>query len=423
MNKTLLICDLYPIPENIGSNMRTMNLVRFFQSYGSVDIAYTTVDVSYTAALADAEGKKQIFSREYILRKKDYPKSFISRFFMLVKGVPYPIREYDDASHEKIISLLESSEYDYVIVRYIQNTISLIKLPGHLKSKIIVDFDDIITHSLYEVFFYSTNSLFKKFTRNLNKILLSYYQKQCLRFGASLFCSEGDRSELSKRHIKKNTFVVPNTYDNNLFKDYDFGDGACNGHTLLFVGTLLYRPNIRGLMWFITSVYNDYKAQYPDAKLLVVGRSPTSEIANLCYGTDGVELYQDVPDVKVYYKQCKAVVIPLLEGGGTRIKILEAALANRPILSTPQGVEGLDLYDDEDILQFRDKSGFLTAYEKLLSREKYNSLVHNARECVLTKYSTESLNSAMERVLHTIDNNRQSKIKSDEYHQPSISKY
>ena len=401
MKNTLLICDLYPLPENIGTNMRTMNLVRFFQNYGSVDIAYAG-DIGGMTELPDTEVNK-IFSNEYLLRKKDYPESFVKRLLMFIKGIPFPVSEYDSVSRKKLNSLVQSSGYDYILVRYIKNTNSLFDLPKRVKGIIIVDFDDIITNSLYEVFFGTTNNLFKKFTRKLNKILLNFYQEKCLNFGASLFCSEGDRKNLTKSYDKSNTFVVPNTFDNNLFKDYDFGDGSYNGNTLLFVGTLSYLPNTRALTWFITSIYSDYKTQYPDAKLLVVGRLPTSEIANLCHDTPGVQLYQDVPDVKEYYKQCKAVIIPMLEGGGTRIKILEAALTNRPILSTPQGIEGLDLCNDKDFLQFRDGSDFIDAYRKLLDTEKYTSLVDNAKECILTKYSVETLNVAMKKVLSTID--------------------
>ncbi|MEI6067644.1 MAG: glycosyltransferase [Methylococcaceae bacterium] len=401
MKKTLLICDSYPLPENMGKNMRTMSLVRFFQNYGSVDIAYAG-DIGYITELPGTEVKK-IFSNEYLLRKENYPESFVKRLLMFIKGVPFPVSEYDSVSRKKLISLLKSNGYDYILVRYIKNTNSLFDLSERLKATIIVDFDDIITGSLYEVFFGFTNNLFKKFTRSLNKILLIFYQEKCLNFGASLFCSEVDRKELTKSNDKSNTFVVPNIFDNSLFKDYDFGDGYCNGNTLLFVGSLFYPPNINALTWFITSIFNEYKTLYPDAKLLVVGQSPTSEIEDLCHGTDGVQLYQNVPDVKEYYKQCKAVVIPLLEGGGTRIKILEAALANRPIFSTPQGVEGLDLCNDKDFLQFRDGSDFFNAYSKLLDTEKYNSLVHNAKECVLSKYSVETLNVAMKKVLTNID--------------------
>jgi len=39
--KTLLICGDYPLPEITGGNIRTMNFVRFFKKYGSVDIAYS----------------------------------------------------------------------------------------------------------------------------------------------------------------------------------------------------------------------------------------------------------------------------------------------------------------------------------------------------------------------------------------------
>ena len=399
MKKTLLICDLYPLPENIGANMRTMNLVRFFQNYGSVDVVYTTI-------LPDAQTNNKIFSNEYMLRKKDYPEGFITHFLMSIKGVPYPICEYDSVSHENLITLLQPDEYDYIFVRYIKSTSTLFSLSEAIKMKIIVDFDDIITGSLYKVLFGFTDNPFRLFARSLNKIFLNSYQKKCLNFGAALFCSESDRRELTERNYKSNTFVVPNTFNNNLFRDYEFTDGFRNGNTLLFVGTLFYAPNINALTWFINSVFTKYKALYPDAKLLVVGRSPTNEIIDLCHSTDGIELYQDVPDVKEYYKQCRAVVIPLLEGGGTRIKVLEAGLANRPILSTPQGIEGLDLCDDKDFLLFKDGLEFLNVYKKLLDTDKYNSLVNNAKECVLTKYSVEALNTAMKKVLIEIDNKK-----------------
>jgi glycosyltransferase involved in cell wall biosynthesis len=112
-----------------------------------------------------------------------------------------------------------------------------------------------------------------------------------------------------------------------------------------------------------------------------------------------IELHTNVPDVKEYYKRCGVVIVPLIQGGGTRIKILEAALANRPVLSTPVGAEGLDLLDGREIMLFKNAQEFSHMYGQIVDTEKYHSLVNNARETVLKNYSPQKFNEAMKKVL------------------------
>jgi glycosyltransferase involved in cell wall biosynthesis len=49
-----------------------------------------------------------------------------------------------------------------------------------------------------------------------------------------------------------------------------------------------------------------------------------------------------VPDVRPFLAQAKVAVAPLLSGGGTRLKVLEALDAGRPVVATPIGAEGLE---------------------------------------------------------------------------------
>jgi glycosyltransferase involved in cell wall biosynthesis len=136
---------------------------------------------------------------------------------------------------------------------------------------------------------------------------------------------------------------------------------------------------------------------------LVVGRSPAPELKRLCESINGIELYANVSDIRSYYKKCKAVIVPLLIGGGTRIKILEAALANRPVLSTPLGAEGLNLVDGTGLLLFENPHDFFVQYNKLLERDRYDFIARNAKEVVLTQYSARRFNNAMEKVLNELE--------------------
>jgi glycosyltransferase involved in cell wall biosynthesis len=182
------------------------------------------------------------------------------------------------------------------------------------------------------------------------------------------------------------------------FEEYTFCDGYTLGHTLLFVGTLNYMPNVEGLEWFINSVFIPFREKFQDAGLLVVGRNPKETILKLCE-TEGVELHADVPDVRPYYARSRAVVVPLLNGGGTRIKILEATLANRPVLSTPIGAEGLNFVDGLDILLFNNSDSFISQYLLLQKMDFYDGMARMAKERTQLEYSPQKFKESINKVL------------------------
>ena len=87
----------------------------------------------------------------------------------------------------------------------------------------------------------------------------------------------------------------------------------------------------------------------PEARFTIVGRSPTPEVLAL-RSQPGVEVTGTVPDVRPYYREAVAVVVPLRVGGGTRLKILEAMAAGVPVVSTTLGAEGLEVDPGRDLL-------------------------------------------------------------------------
>lgn len=401
MKKTLLVCGHYPSPENVGTTIRTMNFVRFFQNLGSVDIVYSTI-------LPGGKTGNPLFLNEYYLEKKA-EQSIRERFmrWINIRKRPLPISRYSENSEKQLLSLMERNNYDYILVRYVINTWSPFQSAVEHQKRTIIDFDDILSGSLCESDIASANGWGRKARLRLNQKYLRDYEKKCLNFGAALFCSKKDKLKImAGENGRNNIFVVPNIYYNRTSEDHDFGNGFERDNSLLFVGALNYGPNIQGLKWFIDSIFPEFKRSYPDATLSVVGRFPAQEVKKLSERIAGIRLYADVPDMRWYYERCRAVVVPLLAGGGTRIKILEAALANRPVLSTPIGAEGLDFVDGINLLLFDNAQDFSLQYRKLLDREKYNSLISNAKHLVSTKYSTQMFNDVMEKVLNKIDHKK-----------------
>ena len=137
-----------------------------------------------------------------------------------------------------------------------------------------------------------------------------------------------------------------------------------NPFRIVFIGSFGHRPNVQGLQFFIEEVLPSIRHRIPEAQFVVAGKAPPSEL--LRFTSDHVQFVGFVPDVTTFLAECAVVVIPLLSGGGIKIKTLEALATGAPVVSTSIGVEGTGAVDEEHLL-VRDKvSGFADAVVDLI---------------------------------------------------------
>jgi glycosyltransferase involved in cell wall biosynthesis len=402
--KTLVYSDLYPLPENIGTRMRTMNFVRYFKRLGEVDLVYHRTGSEKNAVQGpfrkEFRIEKRGVSEEYgnISRYRD----FTQRIRRLAEQRPWIVADWPKKAIEALHAVVAGDDYDIILCRYMHDSSPFLGFHGTLRKKVIIDMDDVFSTSLFDSYVKRGPGMYAGMKWRLQRKMLLDFQERCLTVGATLFCSDDDRKEVTRRAASSNTHLVPNTYPATARIREPDGSGHVNRRTLLFIGALDYRPNITGLRWFVDSIFPRVKEQYRDIRLLVVGRNPPENLLRFCSEYPGVELYHDVPDVAPYYEMCGAVVVPLLSGGGTRIKILEAAMAARPVLSTPLGVHGLDCPDGPHKLLFTDSDGFLERYGYLENEVNYRDCVIKMHAAVQNTYSPEAFDRSMEQVVGSL---------------------
>jgi glycosyltransferase involved in cell wall biosynthesis len=124
---------------------------------------------------------------------------------------------------------------------------------------------------------------------------------------------------------------------------------------LLFVGTGRYLPNERGIGWFVREVLPRIEARTP-VTLEVVGHPPPRPAR-----ARSVRYLGAVPDLEPFYSASHGVIVPVFEGSGTRLKMLEAMAYGRPVISTRIGAEGLPVVADEHFLEADDAERFAAA--------------------------------------------------------------
>jgi polysaccharide biosynthesis protein PslH len=158
---------------------------------------------------------------------------------------------------------------------------------------------------------------------------------------AVICVSEDDRDYFAR--YGDNVVVAPNGIDDELLS---VGASAPDGDGVLFFGQLSYAPNREGLSRLLDGIWQRVRAERPEARLRVAGPGcDLPEVQAMARGVEGVELVGFVPDLKAELGRNRVVVAPLWSGGGTRIKVLEALAAARPVVGTSFGVGGVGFRD------------------------------------------------------------------------------
>ncbi len=119
--------------------------------------------------------------------------------------------------------------------------------------------------------------------------------------------------------------------------------------TILYVGGYDYQPNLEAAEILINRVFPLVRRSLPDARLIMAGPHPHC-IPSYAAAPEGVEFTGFVKDLATVYARAAMICCPIINGGGTRLKLIEAAAYGKPIVSTAIGAEGLEFEREKEIL-------------------------------------------------------------------------
>lgn len=143
---------------------------------------------------------------------------------------------------------------------------------------------------------------------------------------------------------------------------------------ILFVGSFSHLPNLMALAFFLDDAWPRLRSEVPDAALHIIAganheyfldyHSPQVQVH---LNQPGIELEGFVADVRPAYERAAIVIAPLVASAGTNLKILEAMACGRPVVSTPAGVNGLDLTPGTDFILVNTGAEMAGAIAKLFA--------------------------------------------------------
>jgi glycosyltransferase involved in cell wall biosynthesis len=154
----------------------------------------------------------------------------------------------------------------------------------------------------------------------------------------------------------------------------------------IFVASFAYEPNRNAARFLVEEVLPRVWTALPDTRLALVGGGLDEPLS----GDPRVEALGFVDDLAAVYARASCAVVPLLQGGGTPLKLLEALAYGLPVVATPRAAAGLAVSDGAHCLIAGNAQSFAAALVRIL-RDGAPELGSRGRELVLERYSIEAL--------------------------------
>jgi polysaccharide biosynthesis protein PslH len=254
-------------------------------------------------------------------------------------------------------------------------------VPSRARVMDLVDVDSAKWASYAEAAWWPKSTLYRMEARGVAAL----EQRAVEQCDAAFLVSEAEKRALGISSPK--VAALGNGVDTEFFQAVDRPAGP---PSLVFTGTMDYRPNIEGVCWFVRELWPGLKREVADLTFTIVGRNPAPEVLRLA-DTPGILVTGAVKDVRPHLAAASVTVVPLHIARGIQNKILEAMACGRAVVASSQAIEGLDVKVGQEVLRADTPDEWRTSILGLLSDEaKQRSLGAAARARVVADYSWDS---------------------------------
>jgi glycosyltransferase involved in cell wall biosynthesis len=359
-----------PYPLHGGGALRTASLLNYLAQHFEVDLVVFRYRPEQDPARALPPGlvrNVQVIDLPH--NRKDIISRVLRNAWRFARGVPPLVDRFRGFVGE--LNLAE--HYDLAVIEHFWCA-EYLEAIGRVSDRVVLNLHNIES-ALHETCGSAEGGLagvahrrFAARSRHLERLWMP-------RFDAVLTPSDADAARVRKLHAGAEVIVYPNAVPMTPIPDRAEED------VIAFSGNLEYHPNQTAVQFFAREIWPSLSQANPKLKWRLIGMNPEAIYRDI-QGLNRVETTGPVGDAIAELAAAKVVVAPLLSGSGTRLKIIEAWAAARPVVATNLGAEGLPVTHGNEIY-LADKPGDLIQFiQDLLDSTDLRRKMGTAGRCL-----------------------------------------
>ncbi len=400
--KLLYLSRWMPYPASNGSKLRNYNLIKRLAGQGHTLHLITFYGPGENLHTAIEHLKQFCVEVECVPYKPFQPSSWQAKAAFFALRPRSVIATFQTEMARRVEIALVSGTIQVVIANEIDMAAYGLRTK---KYSIPALLEELETSTLYEQFRQAQKTK-NRLRYGLTWFKLKTYIRHLARhYQAITVVSERERALVQSIVGQTQTLlqVLPNGAD---LATYQFRPYCAEerSNQLIFNGALTFNLNYEAMHYFLTEIFPLLRQTDPALKLLITGHTEGVALAQLTQGNHQNILFTGyVADLATLVAQSKVCIAPLLRGGGTRLKILEAFALGTPVVATTKGAEGLEAQSEEHLLIANTPSEFVQAILRLQrDPELAARLTKNARSLVERNFNWDIIALQLDRILHRL---------------------
>jgi glycosyltransferase involved in cell wall biosynthesis len=235
--------------------------------------------------------------------------------------------------------------------------------------------------------------------------LESIEKRTAAQFAAHITCSDLDGERLHKIVPEANVVVIPNGVDCEFFSSQAL---PMRPESVVFVGSMNWYPNVDAMLFFLREIWPGLKKRVPGATMDIAGSSPPASLLKLARSLADVAVHGYLPDVRPLIDSAAVFVCPIRDGGGTKLKILDAFAMKKCVVAHPIACEGINVTAGRNVILASTAEEFVAEISRLFTDDARRlAIATAARQLAESEYSFqrigERLNSTVEGIVQRSD--------------------
>ena len=406
--KILFLTPQLPYPPDKGATIRTLALIK-----GLAQRGHHIHLLSFVNAEEDSAWLPQLrpYCPDITTVVAPVRSTWVRLRTLLFSSQPDMAGRFPSAEFASRLSALLASGFDIVQAESLEMAQYALQVARERSSggkRPLVIFDDLnAEYMLQKRAFEVDRQLWRAWPKALYswlqyRRLRRYEQRVCQTVDEVLAVSETDAASIAALagHAPR---IIPNGVDCIFFSpeaqpaEYPPETQIKHLASLIFTGTMDFRPNADAVLWFCQDILPLIKKDAFHVHFYIAGQHPTAAVRALASPAVTVTGY--VSDIRPYIANSVVYVVPMRMGSGTKLKVMQAMAMRIPVVSTTMGAEGIDVTGGQNILLADTPQDFARHVVALLGNESERQrLAANGRRLVEERYDWTTIVPVLEKV-------------------------
>lgn len=384
--KILQVCYRVPFPANDGGTIAMFNHTRAFQQNGhKVHILAINTNKHRVTISSLPKEFYEIATIDAVAIDTNIKP--IDAFFNLFSKKSYNIERFvSKAFDKKLAEILQKETFDIVQLESIFVAPYISTIRKYSKAKIVLRSHNV-EFKIWEHLSNTCSSFLKKSYLKLLTRRLKRYELALLNsYDAIAAITAADGETFKSLGCTRPITIAPIGVN---CEEYKITDPVREFPGLFHLGAMDWMPNVEGIEWFLQLVWEDLQAEHPDLKFYIAGRKMPAWLKK--GNNPNVVVEGEVADAKKFMASKTIMLVPLLSGGGMRVKIVEGMALGKTIISTSLGAEGIPYTHNKDILIADSPLEFKSMITKCIQDKSFCENIGNNAKNLATTYFDNTL--------------------------------